>query len=95
MPNQPQIITADEAEMMAIAALGFLADQPESLGRFLSITGIGPATLRRAAADRGFLAGVLDFLLGDEPLLLHYADTAGIDPAVIVAARRALESEPT
>jgi hypothetical protein len=93
MPHTTQDGEAAAAEMLAIEVLGFIADQPETLGRFLSITGIGPATLRQAAADRDFLAGVLDFLLGDEPLLLSYAATAGIDPARIAVARRALGLE--
>ena len=52
----------DAAEMLAIEALAFLAGEPEELGRFLALAGIGAETLRSAAADPGFLAGVLDYL---------------------------------
>src|SRR5436305_13872180 len=79
----------EAAETLAIEALGFIAGQPEALGRFLAVSGIGPATLRRAAADPAFLAGVLVFLLGAEPLLTAFAGHAGIQPDRIGKARRA------
>ena len=75
------------AETLAIEALGFIAAEPDSLARFLAASGISPATLRRAAADPAFLAGILDFLLGDEPLLLAFASRAGIPPERIGEAR--------
>lgn len=78
------------AEMLAIEGLSFLAANPEALGRFLALTGIGPAEIRRAAANNGFLAGVLDYFLGDEPLLLAFANQAGIPAERVAAARRAL-----
>jgi len=83
-------LTPEAAELAAIDALSFLAGEPEALGRFLALTGIEPAMLRGAAADPMFLAGVLDYFLGDEPLLVAYASRAGIPPADIAAARRAL-----
>lgn len=77
------------AETMAVEALGYIAGEPETLGRFLAASGLGPATLRRAAADPHFLAGVLDFVLADETLLLAFASHAGIEPESIAKARRA------
>ena len=78
------------AETLAIEALGFIAGEPDTLARFLASSGLGPSTLRRAAADPAFLAGVLDFLLGNEPQLVAFAARAGIPPERIGAARRAL-----
>ncbi len=80
----------DAAEGLAIDALAFIAGDHTWLGRFLAATGIGPATLRRAAADPAFLRGVLDFLLGNEPLLVAFAGHAGIAPERIGTARRSL-----
>jgi hypothetical protein len=80
----------ETAEALAIEALGFVAGRPEALGRFLAISGLGPSTLRRAAADPGFLVGVLDFLAADEPLLLAFASHADIPPERIGQARRVL-----
>lgn len=83
----------DEAEHIAIAALGFLAARPEALGRFLALTGIGPANLREAAAESGFLAGVVEFLAGDEALLVAFAEDVGVPAGRISAARRSLSGE--
>jgi hypothetical protein len=81
-----------EAESLAISALGFLAGEPEALARFLALSGIGPATLRRAAADPAFLAGVFDFFLGDDALLVAFATQAGVPAERIGEARRALDA---
>ena len=46
MTKQPRSTSRRErqaaAEELAIAALGFIAGEPEQLGRFLAMTGIGP-----------------------------------------------------
>jgi hypothetical protein len=84
-----------DAEAIAIQALSFLAGRPDDLARFLALSGIGPASLRRSAADPGFLGGVLDFLLQDEPLLLSFAEESGFAPAAIGAARRRLAGAPS
>ena len=78
------------AEMLAIQALAFIAEEPERMGAFLSVTGIAPEAIREAARESDFLAGVLEHMLGDESLLIAFADSAGIDPAGIVRARHAL-----
>ena len=79
----------EAAETLAVAALSFLASEPEHLGRFLAATGIGPDQIRNAARDRSFLTGVLDHFSGNEPLLIAFAQHAGIDPTEIERARAA------
>jgi hypothetical protein len=92
MPPSKQLpATAETAETLAVQALTFIAQDGERLGRFLAITGIGPAQIRDAAREPHFLAGVLDHIAGDEALLLAFASHAGIDPATIPRARRALQ----
>lgn len=81
---------AERAEALAIEALTFLAGDSQALERFMSLSGLSPETLREAAAQPGFFAGVLDFLAADEPLLLAFAANAGRDPAEIERARQAL-----
>ncbi len=76
-------LTQEAAEGLAIQALTFIAGEPERLGRFLAVTGIGPAEIRVAAREPGFLAGVLEHLAGDERLLTAFATDAGVDPADI------------
>jgi hypothetical protein len=83
-------ISAEIAEMLAIQALTFIAADAERLGRFLAITGIGPADIRHAAKEPHFLAGVLDHIAGDEALLLQFAGHAGVNPDTVGRARQAL-----
>lgn len=80
----------EAAEALAVQALAFLAPQPERLGRFLALTGIGPETIRAAASDRNFLAGVIEYVVSDEALLLEFAAYAQVKPAAVVRARAAL-----
>ena len=81
-----------DAEGVAIAALGFVASDPELLARFLAITGIEASAIRQAAGEPGFLAGVLQFVLAHEPTLMSFSQAAGIAPAEV---NKALRSLPT
>jgi len=83
--------TREDAETLAVGLLGFLAEDDERLGRFLSVTGLGPATLRQAARDAGFLVSLLDYALADEPLLLDFAASRGLRPERVAEARALLE----
>ncbi len=76
--------------MLAVQALGFIAEEPQSLSRFLDTSGISADQIRAAAAGPGFLAGVLEYMLADENLLRAFADRAGIDPAEVARASNAL-----
>jgi hypothetical protein len=80
----------EAAASLAIAALGFIAAEPERLGRFLALSGIGPETIRTAAQDPGFLIGVLDHLCSDDTLLIAFAEQNEIDPEEVIRAREAL-----
>ena len=87
-------ITRKIAENLAIQALGFMAGEPERLGHFLAATGVGPEMIRKAAADPSFLAGVLDYVIADEPLLVAVADDAGVTPQDIEHAQAVLGGRP-
>jgi hypothetical protein len=80
----------EAAEMLAIQALAFIAEEPERLNALGSATGISLEAIRDAASEPDFLAGVLEHMLGDESLLIAFAESAAIDPAGIARARRAL-----
>ncbi|TBW34322.1 DUF3572 family protein [Siculibacillus lacustris] len=84
-------LSRERAEEVAIAALAHLAEDPEVLGRFLTATGLGPETLRAAASQPGFLAAVLEYLMGDESQLLVFAERQRLRPTMIAAARHALD----
>ncbi|HEY5081495.1 MAG TPA: DUF3572 domain-containing protein [Bauldia sp.] len=83
-------LTHEAAEIVAVEAFSYLASEPELLERFLALSGISPQTLRAASSEPGFLAGVLDFFLTDERLLVAYAERAAIPPTRIAAARQSL-----
>jgi len=83
-------LTPADADALAIAALGFLAGDEERISRFLAVTGVDPADLRRAVAEPGFACGVLDYLCGDEETLVAFAQDQGIAPERIAQARRVI-----
>ena len=87
-------INRESAENLAISALAFLAGDPERLGRFLSLTGIGPDAIRKAATEPAFLAGVLDHVVSDETLLVAVAAHAGVSPFTVERAQAVLSGKP-
>ena len=78
------------AEIVAIKALSFIAGDPERLGAFLAESGIGPETLRTAAADPRFLSSVLDFVMRDDATVKAFASVSELHPTNIAAAHQAL-----
>lgn len=87
-------MTAENAEILAVQALAFLASEPERLGPFISETGLAPENLRAAAGDPGFLSAVLDHIASSDSLLLEFAETLRLNPETISEARRALGGPP-
>lgn len=69
-----------------MAALAFIAADGERLVRFLAETGLSPATLREAAGRKDFGAGVLEYIMSDEPLLIAFAAAQQLDPRHVVSA---------
>jgi hypothetical protein len=80
----------EAAEAVAVAVLAYLASDHERLGHFIAATGIGPERIREAAGDPSFLAGVLDYVAADEPLLLAFAREAEFLPTDVERARAVL-----
>ena len=83
-------MTPEHAEILALDALGWLAGQPEDLQAFLNLSGLDVAGLREAAGSSEMSAALLDFLLGDEPLMLRFCEDSGTDPRQVQLARNAL-----
>lgn len=82
---------ADFGETIALQALGFLAEEPERLGRFLALTGMGPHELRDKAQTPQVLLAILEYLMQDEGLLLVFTAGSGIAPDDIAPAHAQLE----
>lgn len=83
-------LTFDAAERLALQGLAFLASDAQRLGRFLALTGIGPAELRNWESNPALQSAVLDHLLGDESLLLVFAAEAGLPPEQVAPAQQLL-----
>ncbi len=78
------------ARELAAQALVFIAQEPDRIGRFLALSGVGPSEIRERAQDPVFLAGILDHLLSDEAMLLDFAEWADVDASVVGASRQLL-----
>jgi Protein of unknown function (DUF3572) len=87
---KPSSYSRESAEMLGVQALAFMAQDEDRLGGFIVSTGIAIQSLRDAAREPDFLAGVLEHMLADETLLIAFAESAGIDPAEVASARRIL-----
>ena len=88
--SKPSSGAQEAAEALAVQALNYVAQDPVRLGRFLALSGLEAGSIRAAAAESGFLAGVLSHLGDDETLLRAFAADAGIAPAEVDRARRIL-----
>jgi hypothetical protein len=86
-------MTPDRAEVLALEALGWLAGQEDGIQRFLNQSGIDAAALRDAAGSPDLGVAVLDFLLGQEELLLSFCESHSLSPKEVHLARHALGGE--
>ena len=82
--------SSEEAEILAINALGFLASDGERLQRFIDLSGLDVAAIRAGASNPAFLGGILDHLLADESLLLIFAEEQQVRTERIADLRRKL-----
>jgi hypothetical protein len=89
-----QSVYRDFAESTALSALTFLAADPRRLERFLAVTGLGPHNLRSAAEDPDFYASILEYMVGDERLLIDFASYANLSPEAVEQARQSLCGPP-
>lgn len=81
------------AEIVAIQALSFIAEEPTRLGLFLAETGIGPETLRQSANDPRFLTSVLQFIMRDDGTVKAFAASVELHPTNVAAALQVLEDD--
>jgi hypothetical protein len=79
-------VTREEAENVALGAFSFLTGDEERLSRFLAVSGLRPDTIRSAASSPGFFAGILDYVVSDEPLLIALTKELNTKPEHIMQA---------
>jgi folate-dependent phosphoribosylglycinamide formyltransferase PurN len=82
----------NDAETLALGALGWVLAEDARAERLLALTGLTPETLRARVQDRDFQAAVLRFLENHEPDLIACAGALSISPLALIAAREALET---
>jgi hypothetical protein len=80
----------ENAEILALRGLEWLAGDSQGLQAFLNHSGLVPADLRQEAGSPQMAVAVLDFLLGHEELLLGFCQSADIAPKELHLARASL-----
>jgi len=80
----------ENAELIAIRALGWLAGNEELMPVFLGATGSSAEDMRAQAQDPAFLISVLDFLANDDAWIMAFCDEAGLSYDSPMQARQAL-----
>lgn len=80
----------ENAETLALQALGWLLGQEDFLPQFLGATGAAPGDLPTLAAEAEFLGAVLDFLLTDDSMVMGFCDAQGLRYEVPMRARAQL-----
>ena len=88
----PENSAHDDAEALALSALGWILTDEKRADRLLSLTGLTPDILREGIGERSVQAAVLEFLAGHEPDLVLAADALNVAPEDIIAAHRRLSS---
>ncbi|MCT8001064.1 DUF3572 domain-containing protein [Sphingomonas sanguinis] len=83
--------TIERATPLALQALVWTLQSPSRAERLLALTGLSVEELRGGAGEPGVLAAILSFLEGHEADLIECADSLGVRPEALVAARRMLE----
>ena len=86
-----RIQDTNDAETLALAALGWTLGEPARADRLLALTGLDAEGLRARLGDPILLAAMLRFLEAHEPDLLAAAEALEVAPADLVEARRRLE----
>lgn len=81
------VFQAQDAQILAIKALEFIAMEEERISRFLQLTGMAPQNLSAEMQNPAFLGGVIDYLLNDETLLFEFCEFADIPANHPQAAR--------
>ncbi|NNK79268.1 MAG: DUF3572 domain-containing protein [Litoreibacter sp.] len=81
---------SEQAQELALDALGWLASSDDLIPVFLNSTGASIDDVRAQAGDPAFLGSVLDFLMMDDAWVIAFCDSRGIDYARPMQARQAL-----
>lgn len=85
-----QAMSSEDAETLALEALGWMAAEDDLLQVFLGSAGLSSSELAARANDPELLAAVLDFLLTDDRMVQNFSTATGRPPEAAMRARAAL-----
>ncbi|MCY4259228.1 MAG: DUF3572 domain-containing protein [Rhodobacteraceae bacterium] len=80
----------NQAEILAIRVMEWLATDNDKMRRFLASTGMTLTEIRTQLDNPDVLASVLDFLLLDDREITEFCRTSGYRPEAPMQARHAL-----
>lgn len=80
----------EQAQTLAIQALGWLAADDELFTIFLGATGASAQDAAARASDPEFLIAVLDFISMDDAWVTRFCDTIGVSYDTPLRARQSL-----
>jgi hypothetical protein len=78
------------AQTIALQAITFICADEQRMNTLFSQSGLGLNELKSSISQPDFQAGILDFLLSFEDILLDFAAQHNMKPEDIVRARQAL-----
>ncbi len=84
----------EEIKSLAHEALIEILEDHYRSQRFFGLTGTTPQQIRQEMHRPEFIAGILDYMLQDEPFLKEFADMQDLNPAAITLARLRLPGAP-
>ncbi|RKS91296.1 DUF3572 domain-containing protein [Sphingosinicella microcystinivorans] len=87
MTSYQTVLTPEEAEVMALHALAWVASDDRLGPRLLALTGLDASTLRARAGSAEILGATLDFLAAHEADFIACAEAIGTEPARLASAR--------
>ena len=84
------IKSAQDGEILAVSAFGFLAGEQEYFAKFTQMSGIDIGDISEMVNSPSFLAAVLSFLLSDDSMLLAFCQSADCVPEDAIRAQHFL-----
>ena len=76
---------------IAEQALIYLANRPEHVQRFLTVSGLDPDELQARASDPAILGAALNFLASDESLAKEFSEEEKLKPGWLLHACATLD----
>lgn len=83
-------LSQDQAELIGLKAVAWLAANDELFPVFLGASGASESDFKTGLSDPWFQGSILDFLLMDDAWVVEFCDTQGLSYDSIMQARAAL-----